>query len=94
MDESFESHTLVTLCIPRVNLNAYFQKIFDAEKELIWLLAHILTQKEALKQLIGYSMSHCIEQQISIILFGGAQNHCASSFLLLFVLNKVYFSCQ
>ena len=34
-------------CLSRVNLSAYFQKIFGAEKELIWLLAHILAQKEA-----------------------------------------------
>ena len=34
-----------------MNLSAYFQKIFDAEKELIWRLVHILAQKEALKQL-------------------------------------------
>ena len=35
---------------PRVNLSASFQKIFDAEKELFWLLVHVLVQKEALKQ--------------------------------------------
>ena len=34
----------------RVNLSAYFQKIFGAEKELLWFLAQILTQKEALQQ--------------------------------------------
>ena len=36
--------------LARVNLNAYFQKIFGAEKELIWFLAHILAQKGAIKQ--------------------------------------------
>ena len=38
------------LCKARVNLSAYFQKIFGAGKELIWLLVYILVQKEALKQ--------------------------------------------
>ena len=33
-----------------MNLSAYFQKIFGTEKELTGLLAHILVQKEALKQ--------------------------------------------
>ena len=33
-----------------MNLSAYFQKIFRAEKELVCFLAHILEQKEALKQ--------------------------------------------
>ena len=32
----------------RVNLREYFQKIFHAEKELIWLLVHFLAQNEAL----------------------------------------------
>ena len=33
-----------------MKLSAYFQKIFRAEKELVCFLAHILEQKEALKQ--------------------------------------------
>ena len=33
-----------------MNLNVCFQKILGAEKELIWLLVHILEEKEALKQ--------------------------------------------
>ena len=61
----------------RVNLSAYFQKIFGAEKELIWFLAHILAQKGAIKQWefnvplyqtidINYSLAHT-----------GAQSCCA-----------------
>ena len=60
-----------------MNLSAYFQKIFGAEKELIWFLAHILVQKGAIKQWefnvplyqtidINYSSAHT-----------GAQSCCA-----------------
>ena len=34
----------------RENLSAYFQKIFGAEKELIWFLGHNLAQKGYIKQ--------------------------------------------
>ena len=71
---AFDGEDSVPVCadessLPRVNLSAYFQKIFGAEKELIWRLVHSLAQKEALKQwAIQYLM--IVFKQYNQLFFG------------------------
>ena len=67
--------------LARVN-SAYFQKIFGAEKELIWRLAHILAQKEALKQwAIQYLIVLNKRINCSLAHTGAKKNCCAPKYL-------------
>ena len=60
-----------------MNLSAYFQKIFGAEKELTWFLAHILAQKGAIKQWeFNVPLYQTIDVNYSLV-HPGAQSCCA-----------------